>query len=63
MVTYPRTDSRFLTYDMEGSVGALVLCCAEICDQETPHVILSAQICDSKKVSDRHAIIPTMEAS
>ena len=63
LVTYPRTDSRFLTDDMEGSVGALVLCCAGICDQETPDVILSAQICDSKKVSDHHAIIPTIEAA
>lgn len=44
----------------KGSVGALVLCCAGICDQETPDVILTAQICDSRKVSDHHAIIPTI---
>lgn len=60
--TYPRTDSRFLTDDMESSINAIVLLCSSICDGTTPVSINAAQVCDSKKVSDHHAIIPTMSA-
>ena len=62
LVTYPRTDSRFLTDDMEDGVKAIVLCAAGICDLNPPRVILPGQICDSRKVSDHHAIIPTVVA-
>ena len=62
LCTYPRTDSRYLTDDMEGGVNALVLCSAGICEVSCPTAILSRQICDSKKVSDHHAIIPTLVA-
>lgn len=62
LTTYPRTDSRFLTDDMEDSVRAAVLCAAGIMGTDTPVVINPAQICDSKKVSDHHAIIPTIVA-
>ena len=62
LTTYPRTDSRFLTDDMEDSVRAAVLCAAGIMGTDTPVVINPAQVCDSKKVSDHHAIIPTIVA-
>ncbi|MBO4797606.1 MAG: hypothetical protein J5494_02370, partial [Candidatus Methanomethylophilaceae archaeon] len=62
LVTYPRTDSRFLTDDMEDGVKALVLCSAGICDMNPPKAILPGQVCTSKKVSDHHAIIPTLVA-
>ena len=62
LTTYPRTDSRFLTDDMEDSVRAAVLCAAGIMGTDAPVVINPAQVCDSKKVSDHHAIIPTIVA-
>ena len=62
LCTYPRTDSRYLTDDMEGGVNALALCCAGICGTEPPAAVYSAQVCDSKRVSDHHAVVPTMAA-
>ena len=62
LCTYPRTDSRYLTDDMLGSIPAIVLCAAGIYGQDAPNEVLSQQVCNSKKVSDHHAIIPTMAA-
>ena len=62
LTTYPRTDSRFLTDDMEDSIRAAVLCAAGIMGTNTPVVINPAQVCNSKKVSDHHAVIPTIVA-
>ena len=62
LCTYPRTDSRYLTDDMADGVNAVVICSVGICDEAAPAVVPSRQICDSKKVSDHHAIIPTMVA-
>jgi DNA topoisomerase-3 len=62
LTTYPRTDSRFLTDDMEDSVRAAVLCAAGIMGAAAPVVINPAQVCDSKKVSDHSAVIPTIVA-
>ena len=62
LCTYPRTDSRFLTDDMESAVKSMVLCAAGICGEDSPSQILSHQVCNSQKVSDHHAIIPTMVA-
>ena len=62
LCTYPRTDSRYLTDDMLGSVPAIVLCAAGIYGVEAPSSILAQQVCNSKKVSDHHAILPTMAA-
>ena len=62
LCTYPRTDSRYLTDDMADSVNAVVICSAGICDEAAPPEVLSRQICNSKKVSDHHAIIPTLVA-
>ena len=62
LCTYPRTDSRYLTDDMADGVNAIVSCSAGICNVSAPAVVLSRQICNSKKVTDHHAIIPTMVA-
>lgn len=62
LCTYPRTDSRYLTDDMADGVNDIVICSAGICDESAPSVVLPKQICNSKKVSDHHAIIPTLVA-
>lgn len=62
LCTYPRTDSRYLTDDMEDGVRAIVLCSASVADTETPVVAMLSQVCNSSKVSDHHAIIPTIHA-
>ena len=59
LCTYPRTDSRYLTDDMEDSVKPLVLCASGILNADAPDV-LAKQVCNSRKVSDHHAIVPTM---
>lgn len=66
LVTYPRTDSRYLTEDMKPMLPALITQVAEKiganaatwkADNGTE---LSVDgMCDSRKVSDHHAIIPT----
>ena len=63
LCTYPRTDSRYLTNDMEGSVSVLASAAAVICGVEVPGAVLSSQVCDSGKVSDHHAIVPTKDAA
>ena len=62
LCTYPRTDSRYLTDDMAGAVKALVSCAAGICGEPMPVSIRSGQVCDSRKVTDHHAVIPTKNA-
>ena len=59
---YPRTDSRYLTDDMEGSVPGLVAAAAAVCGMEKPPTICAKQVCSSKKVTDHHAIVPTISA-
>lgn len=60
LCTYPRTDSRYLTDDMADGVKAAVICSAGICGVDAPSAVLTKQVCNNKKVSDHHAIIPTM---
>ena len=62
LCTYPRTDSQYLTDDMADSVKAVVICSAGICGGAEPASVKVNQVCNSKKVSDHHAIIPTMVA-
>lgn len=59
LVTYPRTDSRYLTEDMQSIVPDLVQTASEICGLIAPAEILAAQVCNNAKVSDHHAIVPT----
>ena len=63
LLTYPRTDSAFLTDDMgDTAAGIIKLLCGKFSFMEgadfTPEL---AKVLNSKKVSDHHAIIPTME--
>ena len=62
LCTYTRTDSRYLTDDMADNVKAVVICSAGICGGAEPASVKASQVCNSKKVSDHHAIIPTMVA-
>ena len=62
LCTYPRTDSRFLTDDMEGTVPALVSVAATFCGVDVPEKLNAGQVCDSAKVSDHHAVVPTSDA-
>ena len=61
LCTYPRTDSRFLTDDMESGVPAVAACAAGILGVSVGEVS-AKQVCDSRRVSDHHAVIPTMAA-
>lgn len=62
-ITYPRTDSRFLTEDMENGIAVLAKATAVFFMPETTKLpVNTAQVIDSSKVSDHHAIIPTMNS-
>ncbi len=63
LVTYPRTDSRYLTDDMEEKVPALAGVAAKLTGKTLPEKIMVKPVINSKKVSDHHAIIPTMSAA
>ena len=65
LVTYPRTDSRYLTDDMAPLVPELVSVIQQSF-QIQPDVsapVNAAQVINSKKVTDHHAIIPTKTAA
>lgn len=63
LVTYPRTDSQFITDDMEGTAAEMVklvcryiTCCNGISIE--PDI---KRIINNKKVSDHHALLPTAQ--
>jgi DNA topoisomerase-3 len=68
IVTYPRTDSKFITDDMAYGIDNLVTMCdwklaetmggGTFAKEFTPNVAL---IADNSKVTDHHAILPTMQ--
>ena len=62
LCTYPRTDSRFLTNDMAANIPALAAISAKVCGAEIPVSMNTSVVCDSSKVSDHHAIVPTISA-
>lgn len=63
LVTYPRTDSRFLTEDMAHSLPDLVnLAFHTFSSPSVDNIPIHAeQVVNNKKVTDHHAIIPTKE--
>ncbi|MBM6723655.1 DNA topoisomerase III [Pseudoflavonifractor phocaeensis] len=63
LCTYPRTDSRFLTDDMEAGVPALAAVAAALCGVDAPETVLAGPVCNSARVSDHHAIVPTASAN
>ena len=56
LVTYPRTDSQFVTEDMRKTVESLVLA-LDGAEADVSCVI------DNSKVTDHHAILPTMQGA
>lgn len=63
LVTYPRTDSRYLTDGMAASVPELVSVAAKLLGADTPMSVNAAQVCDSSKVTDHHAVVSTQSAA
>ena len=63
LVTYPRTDSRFLTEDMAHSLPDLVKMAFNTfpVDGVDNLPVHAEQVVNNKKVTDHHAIIPTKE--
>ena len=63
LVTYPRTDSRYLTSDMEKLLPELVQSLFHIFPvKDVENIpVHAAQVINDRKVSDHHAIIPTKE--
>ncbi len=63
LCTYPRTDSRYLTEDMEGAIDALLKVSSRLTSSNLKnHEFITYKVCNNKKVSDHHAIIPTLTA-
>ena len=63
LLTYPRTDSRYLTADMAETASVLVHLAAKVppfdaCSNFFPD---AAALVDDSRVSDHHAILPTLE--
>ncbi len=59
LITYPRTDSRFLTDDMAEAVGPLIRSVEKQFKAPAFSTNDTAKLLDSKKVTDHHALIPT----
>ncbi len=64
LITYPRTDSRYLTQDMKGEIVQILTHLKKIKNKEIEYLNLSQlsfsnRIINDKKVTDHHAIIPT----
>ena len=59
LITYPRTDSRFLTEDMAASLPGLVTDTGRAFAVEEPFPIHVQQVINSSKVTDHHALLPT----
>ena len=60
LCTYPRTDSRYLTDDMVSLIPELTRISAKICHSDVPLSLNTGVICNSQKVTDHHAIVPTV---
>lgn len=63
LLTYPRTDSTYLTDDMEETAASTAaMLCGKLAFMEGAEFSSDvSRVLDSKQVSDHHAIIPTME--
>ena len=59
LITYPRTDSRFLTEDMAESLPGLASGTAAIFGAEEKLLIHVQQVINGSKVTDHHALLPT----
>ena len=63
LITYPRTDSRYLTEDMARTVLEVIACRLKLppFDSLSDFHADTFYLFNNEKVSDHHAIIPTME--
>ena len=59
LITYPRTDSRFLTEDMAASLPGLVTDTGRAFTAEESFPIHVQQVINGSKVTDHHALLPT----
>ena len=59
LVSYPRTDSRYLTDDMEASLPNLIAKAEKVSGLKPTEARDHHCVINSKKVTDHHAIIPT----
>ena len=65
MITYPRTDSRYLSDDMKGKVHNTLRRLNEVVEYQpytqplSGNISFTKRIIDNSKVTDHHAIIPT----
>ena len=64
LITYPRTDSNYLSDDMKTLVESIVKCLSEYDEQRVTALLenglnIDKRVIDNSKVSDHHAIIPT----
>ena len=59
LITYPRTDSRFLTEDMAASLPGLVTDTGRAFAVEESFSIHVQQVINGSKVTDHHALLPT----
>lgn len=64
LVTYPRTDSQYITEDMAGTVQGLLAGMPKILPflSAVPDDSRVSRLVDNAKVTDHHAILPTQEA-
>ena len=63
LLTYPRTDSKYITSDMQDSTKELItgLCSLLPFMQGVKLQADLTRVCDNSKVTDHHAILPTAE--
>lgn len=64
LITYPRTDSNYLSNDMKTLVESIVKCLSEYDEQRVTALLnnglnIDNRVIDNSKISDHHAIIPT----
>ena len=63
LVTYPRTDSRYLTEDMAAGLPGLAMDTAVAFGFRGAIPVHAKQVIHNKKVSDHHAILPTQSVA
>ena len=63
LLTYPRTDSRYLTEDMAAGLPGLVMDTAAAFGFRGAIPVHAKQVINNKKVSDHHAILPTQSVA
>ena len=63
LVTYPRTDSRYLSDDMVQTAENVIktIFSSGLLEEKLVYSPDIGRVCNSKKVTDHHAIIPTVE--